>query len=145
MKAIYALPSVGAIKLKVRTALAESNDCPNSWADELINQQADARAAILGKRRLARFRKNRGQEEASKGLLRLKRSSRSKALLSNEGRTMAEPTDTEEAIAVTSRRRFLRDGGALAGGAVIAGGLAGREALAASESTDNLPPTSRNG
>jgi hypothetical protein len=29
------------------------------------------------------------------------------ALLSNEGRTMTEPTDTEEAIAVTSRRRFL--------------------------------------
>jgi sulfane dehydrogenase subunit SoxC len=52
---------------------------------------------------------------------------------------MTEPTDIEEAIAVTSRRRFLRDGGALAGGAVIAGGLAGREALGASEGPDNLP------
>ena len=39
---------------------------------------------------------------------------------------MTEPIDTDKGIAETSRRRFLRDGGALVGGAVIAGGrLAG--------------------
>ena len=41
---------------------------------------------------------------------------------------------------LTSRRRFLREGGALVGGAVMAGSLAGGEALAASDSADNLPP-----
>lgn len=46
----------------------------------------------------------------------------------------------DRGIAATSRRRFLRQGGALVGGAVLTGGLAGREALAASESASNLPP-----
>ena len=53
---------------------------------------------------------------------------------------MTEPTDIDNDIGVTSRRRFLRKGGALVGGAVIAGGLAGGEALGASESANNLPP-----
>src|SRR3979411_2821129 len=53
---------------------------------------------------------------------------------------MTEPTDIDTRVAATSRRRFLREGGALIGGAVIAGGLAGRQALAASEPADNLPP-----
>src|SRR5260370_14124726 len=53
---------------------------------------------------------------------------------------MTKPTDIDKDIAATSRRRFLREGGALVGGAVIAGGLAGSEALGASESADNLPP-----
>jgi sulfane dehydrogenase subunit SoxC len=52
---------------------------------------------------------------------------------------MTKPTDIDKDIAATSRRRFLREGGALVGGAVIAGGLAGSEALGASESADNLP------
>src|SRR5258705_165923 len=58
----------------------------------------------------------------------------------NEGSTMTEPTDIDNDIGVTSRRRFLRKGGALVGGAVIAGGLAGSEALEAGERTHNLPP-----
>src|SRR5258707_1454033 len=53
---------------------------------------------------------------------------------------MTKPTDIDKDIAATSRRRFLRDGGALVGGAVIAGGLAGSEALGATENADNLPP-----
>src|ERR1700730_14056550 len=53
---------------------------------------------------------------------------------------MVKPTNIEEDIVPTSRRRFLRDGGALLGGGVIASALAGSEALAASESSDNLPP-----
>jgi len=53
---------------------------------------------------------------------------------------MTEPADIDKGIAPTSRRRFLRQGGALLGGAVVAGGLAGRKALGASESSDNLPP-----
>src|SRR6476659_7714829 len=53
---------------------------------------------------------------------------------------MTKPTDIEKDVAPTSRRRFLRQGGALVGGTIIAGGLAGSEALAASESADNLPP-----
>jgi sulfane dehydrogenase subunit SoxC len=65
---------------------------------------------------------------------------RRQAPLSNEGCTMTEPTDIEKNIASTSRRRFLRVGGALVGGAVIAGGLGGSEALGAGESADNLPP-----
>jgi sulfane dehydrogenase subunit SoxC len=52
---------------------------------------------------------------------------------------MTEPADSDKDIAATSRRRFLRDG-ALVGGAVIAGGLAGSQVLGASESTHNLPP-----
>jgi len=51
---------------------------------------------------------------------------------------MTEPIKIDQAA--TSRRRFLREGGALLGGTVIASGLAGGEALAASESSDNLPP-----
>jgi sulfane dehydrogenase subunit SoxC len=58
----------------------------------------------------------------------------------NGGETMTEPTETDKGIIPTSRRRFLREGGALLGGAVIAGSLAGQEALGASDSTDNLPP-----
>ena len=51
---------------------------------------------------------------------------------------MTKPDDTD--CATPSRRRFLRQGGALLGGTVIAGGLAGSEAPAASESSGNLPP-----
>jgi sulfane dehydrogenase subunit SoxC len=53
---------------------------------------------------------------------------------------MTEPIDTDKDIAETSRRRFLRDGGALVGGAVIAGGLGGSQALAAAANAGNLPP-----
>src|SRR4030081_432894 len=53
---------------------------------------------------------------------------------------MTEPNDIEKGRAATSRRGFLREGGALMGGAVIVGGLAGRQALAATEPADNLPP-----
>src|SRR5229473_5850957 len=53
---------------------------------------------------------------------------------------MTGPTDIGKGLAVTSRRRFLRKGGALVGGVVVAGGLAGSEALAATENADNLPP-----
>jgi sulfane dehydrogenase subunit SoxC len=51
---------------------------------------------------------------------------------------VTKPTNINKAA--TSRRRFLREGGALVGGTVIAGALAGTEALGASESADNLPP-----
>ncbi|MEO6781194.1 MAG: molybdopterin-dependent oxidoreductase, partial [Bradyrhizobium sp.] len=50
---------------------------------------------------------------------------------------MTEPAAPDNDL-VTSRRRFLQEGGALMGGAVVAG-LAGSEALAAAEG-DNLPP-----
>src|SRR3979490_1631000 len=63
-----------------------------------------------------------------------------RAKLSKGGFTMTEPADIDKGIAPTSRRRFLREGGALLGGAVVAGGLGGREALGASEGADNLPP-----
>ena len=53
---------------------------------------------------------------------------------------MTEPTDIDKDPAVTSRRRFLREGSALMGGAVIAGGFTESEALGASERPDNLPP-----
>jgi sulfane dehydrogenase subunit SoxC len=53
---------------------------------------------------------------------------------------MTEPTDLENDVGVASRRRFLREGGALVGGAVMAGALARGEALAATANTDNLPP-----
>src|SRR6202166_857805 len=53
---------------------------------------------------------------------------------------MTEPTDVDSAPGVTSRRRFLREGSAFMGGAILAGGLAGSEALAAGENADNLPP-----
>jgi sulfane dehydrogenase subunit SoxC len=53
---------------------------------------------------------------------------------------MAEPTDADNDPVLTSRRRFLREGGALAGGAVIAVGLAASEAQAAGGDADNLPP-----
>ena len=42
---------------------------------------------------------------------------------------MTEPTDVDNDSAVTSRRRFLRESSALMGGAVLAGGLAGSEAM----------------
>src|SRR5437879_6990098 len=53
---------------------------------------------------------------------------------------MTKPTDSDKNVASASRRRFLREGSALLGGAVIAGGLAGSEAHAAAENTANLPP-----
>jgi len=52
---------------------------------------------------------------------------------------MIGPRDVENDVVVTSRRRFLREG-ALAGGVVLAGGLAGGEARAATANADNLPP-----
>jgi len=55
---------------------------------------------------------------------------------------MTEPTDVDHDVVVASRRRFLREGGALMGGAVLAGGLAGSEALAAADAATagNVPP-----
>ena len=53
---------------------------------------------------------------------------------------MTEPTDIGEDLVVTSRRRFLREGGALVGGAVVAGGLTTSTASLAKESAGNLPP-----
>ena len=53
---------------------------------------------------------------------------------------MAEKSDVDIDFGLTSRRRFLRGGGALVGGAVMAGSFAGGEALAASDGADNLPP-----
>ena len=53
---------------------------------------------------------------------------------------MTEPANmAEDLLPVASRRRFLRRGGALMGGAV-ASGVAGSEALAATETSENLPP-----
>src|SRR4030088_3561827 len=60
---------------------------------------------------------------------------------SNGGRPMTEPTDVENDLALPSRRRFLREGGALVGGAVMAGGVAGRAAAAGGRNADNLPPS----
>jgi sulfane dehydrogenase subunit SoxC len=51
---------------------------------------------------------------------------------------MAKANDVDKDKTGTSRRKFLRNGGALVGGTVIAGGLAGSEALATNESPDNL-------
>src|SRR5580698_10496793 len=59
---------------------------------------------------------------------------------SNGDCTMADQTDLDDDPVVTSRRRFLRGGGALVGGAVLANGLSGSEALAATAEADNLPP-----
>ena len=53
---------------------------------------------------------------------------------------MTEPGDVEDDAGATLRRRFLREGSALMGGAVLAGGLAGREAVAATVNRNNLPP-----
>jgi sulfane dehydrogenase subunit SoxC len=53
---------------------------------------------------------------------------------------MTKPTENREDIAATSRRRFLREGGAVLGGAVVAGGLGGSKLSAATESSENLPP-----
>jgi sulfane dehydrogenase subunit SoxC len=53
---------------------------------------------------------------------------------------MTKPSDIDRNVASASRRRFLREGSALLGGAVIAGGLAGSEVRAAAENTGNLPP-----
>ena len=56
---------------------------------------------------------------------------------------MTEPTDPDDDLAldpaVTSRRRFLRGSGALMGGAVLAGGLAGEAAADASNLPPNIP------
>jgi hypothetical protein len=62
------------------------------------------------------------------------------APISSGGRTMTEPTDIGKSLAVTSRRRFLHESGALVGGAVVAGDLAGSEALAATKNAENQPP-----
>jgi len=53
---------------------------------------------------------------------------------------MTEPTDADNDLGATSRRRFLRESGALMGGALLAGGLAGGEAMAAAVNANNLPP-----
>jgi sulfane dehydrogenase subunit SoxC len=53
---------------------------------------------------------------------------------------MTEPTDIGNSLAVTSRRRFLREGGVLVGGVVVAGGLSGSAASAATKDAGNLPP-----
>src|SRR6201991_2850288 len=53
---------------------------------------------------------------------------------------MTRPTDIDRNVTPASRRRFLREGGALLGGAVLAGGLAGSEARAANKDAANLPP-----
>jgi sulfane dehydrogenase subunit SoxC len=53
---------------------------------------------------------------------------------------MTKPTNmAKDLLPVAARRRFLRRGGALMGGAVVSG-LAGSEALAATENSENLPP-----
>ena len=53
---------------------------------------------------------------------------------------MTEPTNMAlDLLPVTSRRKFLRRGGALMGGAV-ASGLAGSKSAAAGETSENLPP-----
>ena len=49
---------------------------------------------------------------------------------------MTRPTDIDRNVTPASRRRFLREGGALLGGAVIAGGLAGSEARAANKNPE---------
>src|SRR5260370_26415834 len=54
--------------------------------------------------------------------------------------TMTEPTDVDNDPALTSRRRFLREGGALVGGTVMAGGIPRTEALAAGDNSHKLPP-----
>ena len=53
---------------------------------------------------------------------------------------MTERTNSGKGDAVTSRRRFLRNGGALAGGAVVAVSLAGSEASAAAENAETQCP-----
>jgi sulfane dehydrogenase subunit SoxC len=55
---------------------------------------------------------------------------------------MIKPTDVDHDVVVASRRRFLREGSALMGGAVLAGGLAGSETLAAADAATagNVPP-----
>jgi sulfane dehydrogenase subunit SoxC len=58
---------------------------------------------------------------------------------------MPEPGDVEDDAGATSRRRFLREGAALMGGAVLAGGLADREAGAATLNANNLPPMFQSG
>ena len=57
---------------------------------------------------------------------------------------MTEPTDLDDNNLVSdpaapSRRRFLRDGSALIGGAALAGGLAGEAAADASNLPPNIP------
>jgi sulfane dehydrogenase subunit SoxC len=53
---------------------------------------------------------------------------------------MTKPTDIDKNATAASRRRFLRESGALLGGAFIAGGLAGSEARAGSANTANHAP-----
>ncbi|MGB6396033.1 MAG: molybdopterin-dependent oxidoreductase, partial [Bradyrhizobium sp.] len=53
---------------------------------------------------------------------------------------MNKPTEIDRRIVPTSRRRFLREGGALVVGAAVASGLGGSKASAATESAANLPP-----
>ena len=59
---------------------------------------------------------------------------------------MTKPTDIDKNVTAASRRRFLREGGALLGGAVIAGGLAGSEApRRRAQMPTTSRPTFRNG
>jgi sulfane dehydrogenase subunit SoxC len=53
---------------------------------------------------------------------------------------MTELTDLDDDHIVTSRRRFLREGGALMGGILLANGLAGSEVSAATPDAGNAPP-----
>ena len=52
---------------------------------------------------------------------------------------MTEPRDADGKTAVTSRRRFLREG-TLAGGAVLTGGIAGKAVAESAADAGNLPP-----
>jgi len=52
---------------------------------------------------------------------------------------MTKP-NVDNGVGVASRRRFLREGSALMGGAVLAGGLASGEAAADAATADNVPP-----
>src|SRR4051794_33001845 len=54
--------------------------------------------------------------------------------------TMSEPTDPGNDSDPRSRRRFLREGGTLIGGAVLASGLVAGEVPATAAAGDNLPP-----
>src|SRR5882757_9591440 len=54
---------------------------------------------------------------------------------------MTEPTAIGKGLAVSSRRRFLREASALVGGVVVANGLPSSAASAATENTNNLPPS----
>ena len=52
---------------------------------------------------------------------------------------MTKPTENSEHATATSRRRFLREGGAVLGGAVVAGGLGGSKLSAANGELGESP------